>query len=87
MIVCEHYTRASVCGGVRDNLPKRKLAPALITLVIGDVKAPCLFIDVSDPEVLAVGVPFRQAAAEEFACRSQAIELHRKIGTLIPHDF
>jgi hypothetical protein len=53
----------------------------------GDVEAPCFFIDVSDPEVLAARVPFRQAAAKEFACGSQAIELHRKIGTLIPHDF
>ena len=86
MIVREDDPRAAVRGSVDDDLPNRKFAAALVTLVRGDVEAPGLVVDMSDPQMLRTRVLFREATSEEFARSSKAVELQRKIGTLVPPD-
>ena len=86
MIVGEDDPHTAMRGGIQDDLPDRKFPAALVTLVRGDVQAPGLVIDMSHPQMLSSRVLFREATSEKFACGSKAVELERKIGTLVPHD-
>jgi hypothetical protein len=86
MIVGEEDSGASVLCGVGNDLAQGKFPAALVTLVRGDVEAPGFVVDMSDPQMLAARVLFGETAGEEFACGSEAVELQRKIGTLVPHE-
>jgi hypothetical protein len=50
-----------------------------------NMKTAGLFIDMRDPQCLAVRVLFGHATGEEPARGREAVELQREFGTLIPH--
>jgi hypothetical protein len=51
------------------------------------VEASRLIVDMSNPKALARGIGVGQATGKEGLCGGEAVELERKFGTLIPHDF
>jgi len=44
-----------------------------------------LVVDMSDPQVLSPWISFCEASGKKIAGGSEAVELQRKFGTLIPH--
>jgi hypothetical protein len=51
----------------------------------GYVEAARLVVDMRDPQALALWIFFREAPRKEIAGGSEAVELQREFGTLIPH--
>ena len=75
---------ASVGGGIGDDLAHREIGAGLVTLVAGKMEAAGLIVDMRDPQAFTARVGIGDAAGEEAARGSQAIELERKFGTLKP---
>lgn len=85
MVVREHDPAAAMRRRIGDDLADRKSAACLVALVTGQMYAVRVRIDMRDPEMLAAGILFRQAAGEERPRSRKAVELQRSVGTLISH--
>jgi hypothetical protein len=85
MIVREDDPGAVVAQSIGDDLAEREFGLYLVALVAGNMEAPCLFIDMCDPEAFPARIGFGEAASEKLSRHREAIKFQRKFGTLIPH--
>lgn len=86
MIVGKHDAGASVDGRIADDRTQREIHPGFVAVVMAEVQAVQLVIDMSDPETLTCGIRFGNAAGKECPGCGEALELERKFGTLISHE-
>ena len=85
MIVGKHDAGAPVDGGIADDRPQREIDPAFVAVMVTEVQAVQLVVDMRDPQTLTSGVRFGDAAGKECPGCGEALELERKFGTLISH--
>jgi hypothetical protein len=86
MVVGEHNPRAPVLGRVGNDLAQREAGAGQVAVVAGEMEAPRLLVDMSDPQTLAARVGVFETAGEEGLGRGETVELQREFGTLIPHS-
>ena len=72
-------------GAIEDDLADGEGYAAPFALMMREVKAECLIVEMRDPKALERRVLLGEASREERTRRSEAIELQREFGTLIPH--
>ena len=85
MIVSKDEARASMSGGVGDDLSQREIRAVLVTLMARHMKTAGLLVDMRNPQILAGRIGIGHAPGEELAGRRKPVELQREFGTLIPH--
>jgi hypothetical protein len=85
VIVGKHDSGASVDGGIADDRTQREIHPGFVAVVMAEVQAIQLVIDMGDPQTLTPGIRFGDAAGKECPGCGEALELERKFGTLISH--
>jgi len=81
----EHNAGAAMRGCVCDDVSQWKGGASFVAIVAGNVDALRTIVDVGDPQALASGIAFREAAREEGPGGGWAVDLQRDFGTLIPH--
>ena len=85
MIVSQQDARAPMHGRVDHDRAKREIRPVLVPVVVREVKAVQVVVDMGDPQPLTARIALRHAARKECAGGGEAVELERKFGTLISH--
>lgn len=85
MVVGEDDSRATMLGGVGDDVAQGEGRATFIAVMAGEVDAMRSVVDVRDPQAFPAGVAFREAARKECLGGSRAADLQREFGTLIPH--
>ena len=85
MIVSEHDAGTSVKRRVLDDFAQGKVHRALVAFMARDVEATGLIVDVSNPKAFPLRVRIGDAAGEEGASCSQAVDFQGEFGTLIAH--
>ena len=75
MIVRQHHPCAAVERRIGDDLPQREIRSVLVTHMARNMKAARIIVEVSNPQPLERKVILREAAGEEVARRSEAVEL------------
>jgi hypothetical protein len=85
VIVGEHDARAPVQCRVCDDRSQWEVGARVVTLMLGDVKALRLVVDMSDPQALPFGIGVGHASSEERSSGVQSGKLQWEFGTLIAH--
>jgi hypothetical protein len=74
-----------VDGRIADDRTQREIHPGFVAVVMAEVQAVQLVIDMGDPQTLTPGIRFGDPAGKECPGCGEALELERKFGTLISH--
>ena len=85
VIVGKHDAGTSVDGGIADDRTQREIHPGFVAVMMAEVQAIQLVVDMRDPQTLTPGIGLCDAAGKECPGCSEALELERKFGTLISH--
>lgn len=86
MIVSQQDARAPVHRRVDHDRAEREIRSALVPIVVREMKAIQVVVDMGDPEPLTARIALRHAARKECAGGGEAVKLERKFGTLISHE-
>ena len=85
VIVGEDQARTAMRGGIIDDIAQRQAGTTDIAVMVRQMDAPRLIIDMRDPQMLFVRVGLGQAIGEEALGRIKASKSQRGFGTLIEH--
>ena len=85
MIVGQHHARAAMKGRVGDDRPDGKLSARRPAVMVRDVEAARLAVEVRHPQAFARRVGVGETACKEAPGRVEPIQFQRWFGTLISH--
>ncbi len=85
VVVSEQNPRASVLCRIAYDRPKGKFGARFVAVVAREVETVQLLVEMGDPQPLARGVRFREAAGKKSASGGKSIDLQRRFGTLMLH--
>jgi hypothetical protein len=85
VIVGKHDARAPVQRRVCDYRSQREIGARVVTLMLGDMKALRLVVDMSDLQALPSRIGVGHASGEERSSGVQSGKLQCEFGTLIAH--
>ena len=82
----KHDSCAVVSGSIGEDLGNWQRARSCSALVIREMEAPRLLVDMRHPQCVSVRIRFCQASRKKIASGIEPVELQRKFGTLVAHS-
>lgn len=85
MVVSEDDAGAAMTGCIGDDRLQREVGCVLVPVVMAEVQAPGLIVDMGDEQPLAQRVSIAEATGEEVPGGPLAVKRHWQSGALVVH--